>query len=247
MRRISAYEVRDTIIDRMVNELYPVGTKLPTARELASEFGVHRNTVAKAYGLLSELGLVVSRQGRGTFAVSVPDQHLQPGLTQQFHDGLRDSIRTSRRLGVQESELRQLLDQAIAEIYDQPTALGVFIECNYSDLRGGIAEIEKATQVRLDGVLLDEFEHNPQEIADKYNAVFTNLIHVKEVNDRLSHVENAPRIIGIHTVPDEDALVQIAEIPPSSTVGIVVDSPEGAHRFTNQIMACNSVDIEVEL
>jgi hypothetical protein len=60
-------------------------------------------------------------------------------------------------------------------------------------------------------------------------------------------VKGSPRIIGIHTVPDEDALVQIAGIPPGSTVGIVVDSPEGAHRFTNQIMACNAVEIDVEL
>jgi DNA-binding GntR family transcriptional regulator len=73
MPRLSMFEVRDTIIDRMVNNVYPVGAKLPTAWELATEVGVHRNTASKAYNLLAELGLVASKPGKGTYAVAVVD------------------------------------------------------------------------------------------------------------------------------------------------------------------------------
>lgn len=44
-----------------------VGEKLPAVRKLASELVVNPNTVAKAYTLLEQNGLVVTKAGSGTF------------------------------------------------------------------------------------------------------------------------------------------------------------------------------------
>jgi DNA-binding GntR family transcriptional regulator len=41
--------------------------KLPTARELAVQYGTSRETVAEALALLKAEGLVTSVKGRGTF------------------------------------------------------------------------------------------------------------------------------------------------------------------------------------
>lgn len=43
------------------------GERLPPTRELASQFGLNRNTVSAAYGLLEEEGLIRGHVGRGSF------------------------------------------------------------------------------------------------------------------------------------------------------------------------------------
>jgi len=48
----------------------PPGSKLPTIDQYAADFGVARVTVRQALGVLAEEGLVVSIQGRGTFAAA---------------------------------------------------------------------------------------------------------------------------------------------------------------------------------
>ncbi len=47
-------------------ELKP-GDQLPTVRQLASEIRVNFNTVARAYRMLDEAGLISTQQGRGTY------------------------------------------------------------------------------------------------------------------------------------------------------------------------------------
>jgi GntR family transcriptional regulator, phosphonate transport system regulatory protein len=43
------------------------GQKLPTEHELASQFNVHRNSIRKVIGRLTEAGLVNTHRGRGAF------------------------------------------------------------------------------------------------------------------------------------------------------------------------------------
>ena len=44
--------------------------RLPAERDLASEFGVAYQTLRHAMKLLRERGLIITRQGRGTFVVA---------------------------------------------------------------------------------------------------------------------------------------------------------------------------------
>ncbi|MGQ9676268.1 MAG: substrate-binding domain-containing protein [Chloroflexota bacterium] len=48
------------------------GQRLPTVRRLASELGVHVNTVARAYSELERAGVVNTRPGLGTFIATPP-------------------------------------------------------------------------------------------------------------------------------------------------------------------------------
>ncbi len=43
------------------------GDQLPTVRQLASELRVNFNTVARAYRMLDEAGIISTQQGRGTY------------------------------------------------------------------------------------------------------------------------------------------------------------------------------------
>lgn len=48
------------------------GEQLPTVRSLASELRINFNTVARAYAILDEAGVISTQQGRGTFVRERP-------------------------------------------------------------------------------------------------------------------------------------------------------------------------------
>jgi len=52
------------------------GDQLPTVRQLASDIRVNFNTVARAYRMLDEAGLISTQQGRGTYILETATQKL---------------------------------------------------------------------------------------------------------------------------------------------------------------------------
>jgi GntR family transcriptional regulator len=48
------------------------GAQLPTVRELATDLRVNFNTVARAYRMLDEDGVISTQQGRGTYILEQP-------------------------------------------------------------------------------------------------------------------------------------------------------------------------------
>jgi GntR family transcriptional regulator len=50
------------------------GDQLPTVRQLATELRINYNTVARAYRLLDETGLISTQQGRGTYIWEMPTE-----------------------------------------------------------------------------------------------------------------------------------------------------------------------------
>jgi GntR family transcriptional regulator len=74
-------QVRALLLSR---DLKP-GDQLPTVRQLASELRVNFNTIARAYRLLDEAGLISTQRGRGTYL-------LDAELTDDKENFKRDSI-----------------------------------------------------------------------------------------------------------------------------------------------------------
>ncbi|MGA7158927.1 MAG: GntR family transcriptional regulator [Acidobacteriaceae bacterium] len=58
-------QIADALRALCVDGRLTPGTKLPTVRELASSLGVHFNTVAEAYRLLSDEGWLIAEGRRG--------------------------------------------------------------------------------------------------------------------------------------------------------------------------------------
>jgi len=48
--------------------------QLPTVRQLATELRVNFNTIARAYRMLDEEGLISTQHGRGTFILALPSE-----------------------------------------------------------------------------------------------------------------------------------------------------------------------------
>jgi GntR family transcriptional regulator len=91
-----------------------VGDQLPTVREVVADLAINPNTVAKAYRDLERDGLVVARQGRGTFVAST----LAPASL-RHHDELRAElerwIRSALAAGLDEESVRALISATLRE------------------------------------------------------------------------------------------------------------------------------------
>ena len=59
--------VIDTLFARIKAGSYPVDTRLPSERTLASELGVSRNTVREALDVLEAQNIIQRRAGSGSF------------------------------------------------------------------------------------------------------------------------------------------------------------------------------------
>ena len=84
-----------------------VGDQLPTVREVVADLAINPNTVAKAYRDLEREGLVVARQGRGTFVAST----LAPASL-RHHDQLRARLER----WIDEAEAAGLDDESISAL-----------------------------------------------------------------------------------------------------------------------------------
>jgi GntR family transcriptional regulator len=91
-----------------------VGDQLPTVREVVADLAINPNTVAKAYRELEREGLVVARQGRGTFVSNT----LARG-TIRHHDALRESLErwlaAAQNAGLDEESIRALISSTLRE------------------------------------------------------------------------------------------------------------------------------------
>jgi len=65
-RRPLYASLADTLLERIEDGSYPVGSLLPTEAELCAQFGLSRTTVREAIRALKEIGLISRRAGVGT-------------------------------------------------------------------------------------------------------------------------------------------------------------------------------------
>lgn len=75
-------QVFEQLRDLIFRGTLPPGKKLPPERELAESFGVSRPTVKAAINKLINQGMVVQRQGQGTFVHSMESRYLGNPLRQ---------------------------------------------------------------------------------------------------------------------------------------------------------------------
>jgi GntR family transcriptional regulator len=87
------------------------GQEIPSIRALAVELRVSVITIKRAYLELEHAGVIVTRQGRGTFVAE--DVSLGTSLKEQeLDEHLEAAVEIGRLLGVDADELEQRLKEA---------------------------------------------------------------------------------------------------------------------------------------
>jgi GntR family transcriptional regulator len=88
---VPAYrQIANAIRAQLVDGAFPVGEPLPTVRRLAIDLGVHHNTVAEAYRVLSEEGWLDLRRRHGAVVLDRlrprPPRQARPSLLQRLRE-----------------------------------------------------------------------------------------------------------------------------------------------------------------
>jgi GntR family transcriptional regulator len=107
-------QIVEQVKQQLVSGLLKPGDQLPTVRALALELRVNFNTVARAYRLLDEAGVISTQQGRGTYILEIPPPERTDKLRQQALEALtRDYLNDALRLGCNSEEIRKTLKEQL--------------------------------------------------------------------------------------------------------------------------------------
>jgi GntR family transcriptional regulator len=93
-----------------------VGDQLPTVREMAADLRVNFNTVARAYRILDEAGLISTQKGRGTYIWEPPTETAMKKLREENLESLTQNyLREAQKLGFSNQDLNAELKKQLKE------------------------------------------------------------------------------------------------------------------------------------
>jgi DNA-binding transcriptional regulator YhcF (GntR family) len=119
-------QIVDGIRSQLVEGLLAPGNPLPTVRELALDLGVHFNTVAEAYRLLSAEGWLDLKRRRGAVVMERRTPPAPPNAREHFALRLRQMIAQALAEGLPAQDLAAELEAFGQELTNEhrmaPTA-----------------------------------------------------------------------------------------------------------------------------
>ncbi|HEY5396874.1 MAG TPA: GntR family transcriptional regulator [Trebonia sp.] len=102
--------------DVMLGRLRP-GDQLPSVKDVVDALSVNPNTVVKAFGELEHQGVLVRRQGVGTFVAAAPPL-ASLAVAPKLQSALARWVDRARADGLSAEQIRMLLEVAL----DEPAA-----------------------------------------------------------------------------------------------------------------------------
>jgi GntR family transcriptional regulator len=96
-----------------------VGDKLPTVREMAADLRVNFNTVARAYRILDEAGLISTQLGRGTYIWEAPTEEALRKLREENLESLTHNfLREAKKLGFNRQDINDEMEKQLKDWSD---------------------------------------------------------------------------------------------------------------------------------
>jgi GntR family transcriptional regulator len=117
---VAIYEqIVNQVVFGIASGTLAVGELIPSVRDLGVRLGIHPNTVAKAYQELERSGYIEARRGRGMEVT--PDAPVMCRRRRQVivRDRLRDALREAVSSALEESEIRDLVEQELARAHGE--------------------------------------------------------------------------------------------------------------------------------
>jgi GntR family transcriptional regulator len=91
------------------------GAQLPSVRELSGTLLVSLITTRRAYSDLENAGLIIRRQGYGTFVAEDIVMASREQAVREARTKLEEAIDHGRRMGLEKSELKTIFDKVLQE------------------------------------------------------------------------------------------------------------------------------------
>ncbi len=220
-----------------IGDLEP-GHALPSARQLADDIRVNRNTVARAYAKLGEIGLIEGRGRTGTFVVGPRPASGDSSARHQARRVLESGIRECVELGLSAVEIQSLV-MSLAVRAENDLLKVSCVECN-ADRAAYIAhEVEAQIGIKVKPLVLGGFE--PEE--ERADLVLTTFSHLAEARALMSRPTT--EVVGIVLGLRIQTLLQIASAAKGRTVGVWSGTDEQATTVLDALRDSGIENIEL--
>jgi GntR family transcriptional regulator len=115
-------QIADQIRTHCASGFLRPNDRLPSVRELARQLAVNQNTILRVYERLTAEGLLDRRHGAGTYVARLPPAGQLRAQRQVLRDELRRLTRRALAIGIDPTDLHEMLDRALANTDDpRPT------------------------------------------------------------------------------------------------------------------------------
>lgn len=251
---VTAEEIQQAIINRIMSRQYIAGDRLPSVRDLADELGSNRNTVNKAYQMMAKLGVIESlssgRRGFQVNDISKGSEKSHSNFTDYFYQQAVNLAWQGLAAGVSVSDALQQLTNAIHEVYEIGHVRAAFYECNMHDSSEMGQYLSLALDMDIYCGLLDDLYKDVEGAAYQYDLIITTFHHLSEVTLELG--EAVTKVVGIDTRLTPDTMLKIARLP-NPQIGVVSTLQNTTHMLKHilhsyypdrSIQAATASDIE---
>jgi GntR family transcriptional regulator len=117
---VAIYEqIVNQVVFGIASGALAVGELIPSVRDLGDRLTVHPNTVAKAYQELERSGYIEARRGRGMEVTADAPAMCRRRRQVIVRDRLRDALREAVSSALDESEIRDLVEQELARAHGE--------------------------------------------------------------------------------------------------------------------------------
>ena len=106
-------QIVEQVIAKVMTGEWKAGDALPSIRELAGNSQVSVITVKRAYLELERAGVIVTRQGKGSFVADTLDA-TQALATEEFQLQLKGLLDAARKLALSPREILDRVEQALS-------------------------------------------------------------------------------------------------------------------------------------
>ncbi len=219
---VTAEEIQQAIINRIMSRQYVSGDRLPSVRDLADELGSNRNTVNKAYQMMAALGIIESlpggRKGFQVNDISRITEKSHTNLTDYFYQQARNLAWQGLAAGISVKDALRQMTNAVHEVYAVGNVRAAFYECNMHDSSEMGQYLSQALDMDIHYGLLDDLYQDVEGANHQYDLIITTFHHLSEVTKELG--EAVTKVVGIDTRLTPDTMLKIARLR-SPQIGVV--------------------------
>ena len=207
-------QIRQKLVDGILNGSFPPGMKLPSSRKLAQQLDVARNTVVAAYQQLVADGYLVSRQRSGIF---VNEEILQSRVGHSVDESRAaqaESAAWARRIRSLPARWRAVHDQPNWRHYPYP-----FIDGKFDPSLFPVAEWREATRLALGVADVNDWATDG---GDSDDPQLIGEIRTKILTRRGIHAGADEILITMGT---QNSLYIVSQMIADTTTTIAVEEP----------------------
>ena len=212
---VTAEEIQQAIINRIMSRQYSAGDRLPSVRDLAEELGSNRNTVSKAYQQLVEIGVIESLPGgrKGFLVKEIAGRHQRAAseLPAYFYQLAVKLAWQALAAGMTAKEALKHMSNAVIEVYELGGVNIAFFECNDHDSRDMGQYLSRALGMEVKCGVLDDLYADIDTITRQYDLIVTTFHHLSEVVGQVGRGRD--QVVGVDTRITPETMLRIARLP----------------------------------